>query len=77
MKTTRTKVQWIGLIANDLLDFFLDIRRKIVVTSCEDCPEASHQGVRRVRADMRTSQEEADVIIPQQVSMVTAAGSTC
>ena len=26
---------------------------------------------------MRTSHEEADVIIPQQVSMVTAAGSTC
>ena len=32
MKTTATKVQLIQLIANDLLSFFLDSKRKIVVT---------------------------------------------
>ena len=30
-----------------------------------------------MRADMRTSHEEADVMIPQQIAVVSATGSTC
>ena len=42
---------------------------KFIVTSDEECPEQCHQGTRITREDMKTSHEEADVIIPQQVSL--------
>ena len=77
MKTTATKVQLIALRANDLLSFFLSSKRKIVVTANEEYPEESHLGVRKMRADMRTSHKEADVMIPQQIAVVSATGSTC
>ena len=77
LKTTATKVQLITLIANDLLSFFLNSERKIVVTASEDCPEESHLGEHRVRTDMRTSHEEADVLIPQQVSHLIRRGIKC
>ena len=77
MKTTATKVQLIALIANDLLSFFLSSKRKIVITANEEYPEESHLGVCKMREDMRTSHEEADVMIPQQIAVVSASGSTC
>ena len=62
------------LIANYLLQFSFGRHRKLIVTSDNDCPEECQNGVRKIREDMRKSHEEADVIIPQQISSAIASG---
>lgn len=74
MKVKKTKVQLISLIADFLLDHFIASENKLVVTSANDCPEQSQKGERIVQEDMKTTHEEADVIIPQQVMYAMKEG---
>ena len=55
-------------------DHFIASENKLVVTSANDCPEQSQKGERIVREDMKTTHEEADVIIPQQVMYAMKEG---
>ena len=74
LKITKTKVQLIQLIADDLLDYFVDNDSKLIITSQHDEPEQSYLGSRNKREDLKTTQEEADVIIPYQVAAAIADG---
>ena len=78
MKVTKTKVKLISLITEDLLSHFKETksRHKIIVTSQNSCPEECHNGVRKIRKDMETSHDEADVIIPQQIRFAMEEGKT-
>ena len=74
MKVTKTKVQLISLIADFLLDHFIASENKLVITSANDCPEQTQKWERIVREDMKTTYEEVDVIIPQQVMYAMKEG---
>ena len=50
---------------------------KLIITSSSEVPEEIHNDVCRKRNDLRTSHEEADVIIPQQVLFAVEEGTKC
>ena len=73
LKVTKTKVQLIAIIAENLLQHFIDSQNKLIVTA-DGAPEEIYDGIRMVRTDMKTSHEEADVIIPQQIMYAIMEG---
>ena len=48
-----------------------------MITASSEVPEETHNGNRQKREDLRTSHEEADLIIPQQVLFAVEEGACC
>ena len=73
LNVTANKTQLIDIICEQLLDQVRDlqaagdIRHRLVVTGSACIPQEVNMGVLIQRRDLKTSHEEADVIIPQQV----------
>ena len=69
LSSQKTKVQLIELIAIELLEEFTTkpCKQKLICTTQNTCPLQIVEGVQTTRNDLRTTHEEADVIIPQQV----------
>ena len=68
LTVTRTKVQLIDLICEDMAfhkEYFL--QHKLVLTGSDPVPVEINSGVIIKRQDMKTTQEEADTMIVQQV----------
>ena len=67
LKSTRTKIQLINVICNELLDHFTESRfqKPLIVTRQDDVPTYTHNGLQKKRQDMKTTHEEAYVIITQ------------
>ena len=76
LKSTHNKVQLIEIITKHLLEK-VQSDKKLVITSSNEIPEEVQNGVRRKREDLRTSHEEADPIIPQQVLFAAKEGAKC
>ena len=59
----------INIICNELLDHFTKSRcqKSLIITGQDDVPTNTHNSLQTKRQDMKTTHEEADVIIPQQV----------
>ena len=76
LKSTRTKIQLINIICNELLDPFTKSRcqKPLIITGQDDVPTYTHNGLQIKRQGMNTTREEADVIIPQQVQNVMDDG---
>ena len=76
LKSTRTKIQLINIICNELLDPFTKSRCQtpLIITGQDDVPTYTHNGLQIKRQGMNTTREEADVIIPQQVQNVMDDG---
>ena len=78
LKFTKNKVKLIGLIAEYLLNNFPDkSSKKLIITSGHPTPMQVFKGSITERTDLRTTQEEADVIIPRQVMSVIQEGASC
>ena len=69
LRSTRTKIQLVNIICNELLDHFTKSRyqKPLIITDQDDVPSYTHNGLQIKRQDMKTTHEETDVIIPQQV----------
>ena len=76
LRVIKTKQQLIEMVKADLMDSIPHKPKKLVITSQEDTPEQLHLGVQIKREDMKTTQEEADVIIPHQVAAAVEDGKT-
>ena len=76
MRVIKTKKQLIEMAKADLIDNIPHIPKKLIITSQEDAPEQLHLGVCTVREDLKTTQEEADVIILHQVMAAVEDGKT-
>ena len=48
-----------------------------MITASSEVPEETHNGNRQKKEDLRTSHEEADLIIPQQVLFAVEEGAGC
>ena len=62
-------MQLINIICNELLDHFTRSRcqKPLIITGQDDVPTNTQNSLQIKRQDMKTTHEEADVIIPQQV----------
>ena len=76
LKSSKTKLQLIDIICDSLLHHSTTKRcsNPLFVTGQSDVPSSTCKGVRQTREDMRTTHEEADVIIPQQVDYALHEG---
>ena len=74
--STKNKTQLIELISMGLLSMAKSqsFERKLVVTSAKPDPIQCQSGLIIVRQDLRTTHEEADVIIPMQVESAISEG---
>ena len=72
-------MQLIKIISEYLLHQFTSENNcnKLVITANEINPQETQSGFRRIREDLQTNHEEADVIIPQQVTHAIESGKTC
>ena len=77
--STETKKQLIELLAEGLLKVYTNTpcEKKLVITSQSECPVQVHLGIKTLRHGMSTTDEEADVITPQQVITAIEEGATC
>ena len=77
--STETKKQLIELLAEELLKVYTNTpcEKKLVITSQSECPVQVHLGIKTLRHGMSTTDEEADVITPQQVITAIEEGATC
>ena len=75
---TDNKVQLIGILCQHLKDqcCTFPANGKLVVTSNDPVPFEINNGVIVQRVDMRTTHEEADIIIVQQVAKLAQSGNT-
>ena len=78
LSSQKTKVQLIELIAIELLEAFTTkpCEQKLICTTQNTCPVQIVEGVQTTRNDLRTTHEEADVIIPQQVLFSIQEGTS-
>ena len=76
LRVTKTKVQLIELIKEDLIENLPVVANKFIITSKQEIPEQLHLGTKSERCDLITSQEEADVIIPYQVLAAITDGKS-
>ena len=76
-RATRTKIQLINLITRDLLDHCTSIKcqNTLTVTSQDSMLIHIGHGTDILRRSMKTSHEEADVIIPQQINIAKQSGN--
>ena len=84
LNVSESKVQLIDMICEQLL---LRVKllqvsnstsyHRLVVTASQDIPKDVYMGTIIQRCDLKTSHEEADVIIPQQVVHIAAQGIRC
>ena len=74
MKVTDTKKQLIEMAKDDLLKNIPNHLNKLIITAEAETPYQVHLGVQTIRNDLKSRQEEADVIIPYQVSEAIADG---
>ena len=76
LKSIRTKVQLINLIARALLGHCTSIKcqNTLIVTGQASIPIQTEHGIEILRRDMETTHEEADVIIPQQIHIAKQSG---
>ena len=76
LASTKNKVQLIEIIANRLLTAAASHNtiNKLIITSANPTPTQIHLGIITERADLATTHEEADVIIPMQVEAAIAEG---
>ena len=68
MRVTDTKQQLIEMMRNDLIKDIPAKSNELIITVQAKTPEQVQFGVRIIRDDLKSTQEEADVIIPYQVS---------
>lgn len=83
LTVTENKTQLIDMIFAQVRDKALDLSQdtkafhnRLVITGSSDVPTEIHFGTTIDRVDLKTSHEEADVIIPQQVMYVAAEGAS-
>ena len=57
------QIQLIDVITKYLLEH-TNSTHKLMITASSEVPEETHNGNRQKREDLRTSHEEADLIIP-------------
>lgn len=83
LTVTENKVQLIDIICEQLQEKARNIpatdasfNHRLMITGSSQAPSEIHMGVLIVRNDLRTSHEEADVIIPQQVVYAASQGAT-
>ena len=76
LRVIKTKMQLIGMAKSDLMNNLPSAPNKLVITSQQDEPEQLLLGTRTLRPDLRSTQEEADVIIPHQVSAALTDGKS-
>ena len=76
LKSSKTKIQLINLICDSLLNYFTikKCQQSLFITGQDDVPSSTCKGVQQKRDDMRTTHEEADVIIPLQVQCAMNKG---
>ena len=75
MRVTNTKQQLIEMARNDLIKNIPAKSNKLIITAqAEAPPEQVKWGLHIIRKDLMSTQEEADVIIPYQISEATADG---
>ncbi len=68
---TRNRIQLIDIICKQLVDIYqlhhADDEHKLVITGQNEVPVEVHKGVVINRRDLKTSQEEADMIMIHQI----------
>ena len=74
MRVTNTKQQLIEVARNDLIKNIPAKSNKLIITAQAEAPEQVNLGLHIIRKDLMSTQEEADVIIPYQISEATADG---
>ena len=74
MRVTNTKQQLIEMARNDLIKNIPAKSNKLIITAQAEAPEQVKWGLHIIRKDLMSTQEEADVIIPYQISEATADG---
>ena len=78
LKFTKNKIKLIKLLAEYLLQNFPeDSPKRLIVTSGHPTPKQVFKGSITERDDLRTTHEEADVIIPRQVISAMHEGASC
>lgn len=79
LTNTANKVQLIDMICEHHIERAREIpdncNHRLIITGSSEVPKEIHQGMVIDRVDMRTSHEEADVIIPQQVMHAVTKGA--
>ena len=74
MRVADTKQQLIEIGRNDLIKNIPAKSNKRIITAQGQAPEQVQLGVHIIRDDLKSTQEEADVIIPYQVSEAIVDG---
>ena len=74
MRVADTKQQLIEIGRNDLIKNIPAKSNKRIITAQAQAPEQVQLGVHMIRDDLKSTQEEADVIIPYQVSEAIVDG---
>ena len=74
MRVADTKQQLIEIGRNDLIKNIPAKSNKRIITAQAQAPEQVQLGVHIIRDDLKSTQEEADVIIPYQVSEAIVDG---
>ena len=74
MRVADTKQQLIEIGRNDLIKNIPAKWNKRIITAQAQAPEQVQLGVHIIRDDLKSTQEEADVIIPYQVSEAIVDG---
>ena len=72
MRVTDTKQQLIEMVRNDLIKDIPAKSNELIIAVQAKTPEQVQLGVHITRDDLKSTQEEADVIIPYQVSELMA-----
>ena len=80
MTNFENKVQLIDLICEDFRcreNDLQEVQHKLIITGSSDIPVEIHRNNIMDRVDLRTTHEEAEVIIPRQVVQATEEGAVC
>ena len=79
LTSTENKVQLINIICEYLVKKVAErmTSKRLIVTGSEDIPQEVHAGVLIKRVDLRTTHEEADVIMIQQCVTAVEEGAKC
>ena len=76
LKSTKNKVQLIDILTEYLLTN-VNSKNRLIVTGSADIPEQVLVGVRQKRFDLRSTHEEADLIIAQHAFAALHSGAKC
>ena len=76
MTSSKNKIQII--ITKELLSAAISLRSctKLIITSMDPTPTQVHLGLQTQRVDLKTTHEEADIIIPMQAKAAISEGRT-